>query len=58
MKRRFNYLLILLAVIPSILSSQNISLPYYTQSDQVITHTAYTLKYNERHEQASWVAYL
>ena len=37
--------------------SQNIGLPYYTQSDQVIFHTAYSLKYSEQHEQASWVAY-
>ena len=41
----------------SILCSQNIGLPYYTQSDQIISHTAYTLKYSEQHEQASWVAY-
>ncbi|MBC8489973.1 MAG: DNA/RNA non-specific endonuclease, partial [Bacteroidetes bacterium] len=34
-----------------------IGLPYYTQSDQIIFHTAYTLKYSEQHEQASWVAY-
>ena len=32
-------------------------MPYYTQPDQVISHTAYTLKYSEQHEQASWVAY-
>jgi len=32
-------------------------LPYFTDSDQIINHTAYTLKYSEQHEQASWVAY-
>ena len=32
-------------------------MPYFTDSDQIINHTAYTLKYSEKHEQASWVAY-
>ncbi len=41
----------------STLWSQNIGLPYYTQSDKIIFHTAYTLNYSEQHEQASWVAY-
>lgn len=39
------------------LNAQNIGLPKYTSSDQIIRHTAYTLYYNETHEQASWVAY-
>ena len=43
--------------ISSFLWSQSIGLPHYTESDQIISHTAYTLKYNEQHEQASWVAY-
>ena len=32
-------------------------LPHYSESDQIIRHHAYTLCYNEKHEQASWVAY-
>ncbi len=57
MNRRFNYLLLFLAAIPSFSLSQNIGLPFSTQTDQIIFHTAYTLKYSEQHEQASWVAY-
>jgi len=50
-------LLVLILLIYSNLWSQSIGLPNYTQSDQIIFHTAYTLKYSEQHEQASWVAY-
>ena len=53
----YNYLLVIIVTISSNLWSQSIGLPYYTQSDQIIFHTAYTLKYSEQHEQASWVAY-
>jgi len=52
----YNYLVIIVTI-SSNLWSQSIGLPYYTQSDQIIFHTAYTLKYSEQHEQASWVAY-
>ena len=52
-----NQLLGLILLICSNLWSQSIGLPNYTQSDQIIFHTAYTLKYSEQHEQASWVAY-
>ena len=52
-----NQLFVLILLICSNLWSQSIGLPYYTQSDQVIFHTAYSLKYSEQHEQASWVAY-
>ncbi|SHJ52342.1 endonuclease G [Reichenbachiella agariperforans] len=31
--------------------------PSYTQDDQIIEHEFYTLKYNEKTEQADWVAY-
>ena len=54
LKRLIHRLLFLLC---SSIWSQSIGLPYYTQSDQVIFHTAYSLKYSEQHEQASWVAY-
>jgi len=57
MIKRFNFLLIFFAFISSNLSSQSIGLPYSTQTDQIISHIAYTLKYSEKHEQASWVAY-
>jgi len=32
-------------------------LPRYSPKDQIIRHFAYTLKYNEQHEQAEWVIY-
>lgn len=31
--------------------------PQATQGRQIVTHTAYTLSYYEKHEQAEWVAY-
>lgn len=39
------------------LFSQNIELPYYSNSSKIIQHTGYALKYNEEFEQAEWVAY-
>ena len=35
----------------------NLGLPAITPNDAVITHLGYTLSYNEKHEQANWVAY-
>ena len=32
-------------------------LPFYSDAEQIITHTGYTLCYSEKHEQAKWVAY-
>ena len=46
-----------LILLNSLLFSQNLELPLYTDSDQVIRHTGYTLCYSEEHEQAKWVAY-
>jgi len=46
-----------LILLNSLLFSQNLELPLYTDSDQVIHHTGYTLCYSEEHEQAKWVAY-
>jgi len=39
------------------LHSHSLLLPKHSESDIIIEHTAYTLKYNEQHEQAEWVAY-
>lgn len=39
------------------ISGDNVGLPAYTTEDDIIIHTAYTLKYSEEHEQAEWVAY-
>lgn len=35
----------------------NLELPKTNPKDKIITHTGYTLLYNETHEQANWVAY-
>ena len=36
---------------------QGLELPKQVGKDAIVTHTAYTLCYNEVHEQANWVAY-
>ena len=35
----------------------NLELPAIKQTDVIIRHFGYTLSYNEKHEQANWVAY-
>jgi len=35
-----------------------LELPAITKQDVVIKHLGYTLSYNEKHEQANWIAYL
>ncbi len=35
----------------------SLELPLIGPHEQIIQHTAYTLSYNEKHEQANWVAY-
>lgn len=35
----------------------HLEIPKTGSKDKLITHTGYTLLYNEKHEQASWVAY-
>ncbi len=37
--------------------SQKFELPQVDPGEQIIYHTGYTLSYNEKHEQANWVAY-
>lgn len=39
-------------------SVEEICLPAYTSEDAVVKRLAYTLQYNEDHEQADWVAYV
>lgn len=41
----------------SFVFSQSIGLPKIDYNDEIISHTYYTLSYNEQHEQADWVAY-
>jgi endonuclease G len=37
---------------------QKILLPEISPNDIIVKHSAYTLNYNEEHEQAEWVAYI
>jgi endonuclease G len=39
-------------------SIQHLEIPKTKNKGAIITHAAYTLEYNETHEQASWVAYV
>ena len=41
----------------SLLFSQQLELPKFAPSDQIVHHSNYTLNYSELHEQAEWVAY-
>lgn len=37
---------------------QSIGLPYYKSDEQVVHHDAFSLSYNEEHEQANWVVHV
>ncbi len=46
------------AEIDSIWNAQpNFHIPEYSQNDQIIHHSAFSLSYNEIHEQANWMGY-
>ncbi|MBO4231837.1 MAG: DNA/RNA non-specific endonuclease [Bacteroidales bacterium] len=56
---------IILTIFPYFLVAQNdttihyaYELPAACGNNQIVSHFAYTLSYNEQHEQADWVAYL
>ncbi len=36
---------------------QNLEIPRYSGRDEIIRYSAFTISYNEEHEQANWVAY-
>ena len=48
---------ITLLLLYSLLFSQQLELPKFAPSDQIVHHSNYTLNYSEQHEQAEWVAY-
>jgi endonuclease G, mitochondrial len=50
-------LIISLSFIHLAFGQQDIHLPKSVTGEQIVNHTYYTLSYNEKHEQASWVAY-
>ena len=51
-------LTILIAISCQFAYSQEILLPEINPNDIIVKHYAYTLNYNEEHEQAEWVAYI
>jgi len=40
------------------LQIDNLEIPFTKEGDEIISHTGFSLLYNEAHEQADWVAYL
>jgi len=36
---------------------QHLEIPFFQEGDQIVSHTGYSLSYNETFEQANWVAY-
>lgn len=57
MKGHLKNLLILIFFLPAALHA-GMELPAFSDSDQIVRHTAYTLSYSEEHEQAFWAAYV
>ena len=62
MKKLLTIILLLNFIFTSIISQHtnkipHLELPAFTPSDIIVKHLAYTLSYNEKHEQANWVAY-
>ncbi|MFZ4726822.1 MAG: DNA/RNA non-specific endonuclease [Paludibacter sp.] len=58
--KRNHFLIYLFSMIFTFTFSQQnvkLELPLFTKQDVVIKHIGYTLSYNEKHEQANWVAY-
>lgn len=55
--RRGVLLLALLIVPLPLLSGEGIEIPAHPASAQIIVHSAYTIQYNEKYEQADWTAY-
>ncbi|MDD5531022.1 MAG: DNA/RNA non-specific endonuclease [bacterium] len=57
-KFRFILSIFLLFLISTVSESTDFNyLPSYTSTDEIVHHTAYTLKYDEKYEQADWIAY-
>ena len=62
MKKLLTIILLLNFIFASIIAQHttkipHLELPAFTPSDIIVKHLAYTLSYNEKHEQANWVAY-
>ena len=55
--KRTIFILLITALFTSYTHAQDIGLPAYSPNDEIISHSSYTLKYNEQYEQAEWVAY-
>jgi len=59
MKKSFLILVIVSFTVLNIFGQRipHLELPAITPADVIVNHFAYTLSYNEKHEQAKWVAY-
>ena len=59
MKKSFILIALISCLILNVLSQSHtgFELPAITSKDIIIRHLGYTLSYNEKHEQANWVAY-
>jgi endonuclease G len=55
--RRGLFLLLILLVSQPLLSGEGIEIPAHPVSALIIAHSAYTIQYNEKYEQADWAAY-
>ncbi|HCE45520.1 MAG TPA: DNA/RNA endonuclease [Lentisphaeria bacterium] len=50
-------ILVILFSLLAFTSYGQVELPAYSSSDEIVRHMNYTLQYNEKYEQADWVAY-
>lgn len=57
MKIKIFLLVVFLGAFSGILYADQLGLPAFSEQDQIIHHTAFSLKYDENCKQAAWVAY-
>lgn len=56
------FIILLLSISTKVFAQQDVKITYLEiptvkTTDEIVKHLSYTLSYNEKHEQASWVAY-
>ena len=49
---------LLLIFILTALAKDGLEIPFYADTSAIVRHTGFTLEYNEKYEQAKWVAYV
>jgi len=50
-----SYSLLLIFVLTA-LAKDGLEIPFYADTSAIVRHTGFTLEYNEKYEQAKWVA--